>query len=410
MRHDYKLRILNADGEERRLHINSQTIFEDGEYAGSLVIAQDTTEQDELKQRLERDKDFIDQLIESANAMIGVVDEQGKLIVFNRRFEEVTGFSKAEALGSDPLSLYVPKESHELILRKMRDQTAILHSEVPIVSKGGDPLVITWSAARVKLPSGKDGVVFVGRDVTEQRRMQEELTQSQKLASIGELVSGVAHELNNPLTVVMGYSQMLSAEQNFSPRHAEMAQKVFDAATRSKKIVENLLAFARKRKLEKHEVNLNELMESTLALREHNFMVNNVKIIRNYDLAILATYGDGHQLQQVFLNLINNAFDAMSGSNNGGTLEVKTYRSNGRAILEIIDDGPGVPESAQEKVFDPFFTTKEVGKGTGLGMSLSYGIMREHGGRIYLDKTYRDGARFVVEIPLTETPTILSAN
>lgn len=412
-RRDFKLRIRNADDEERRLQISAQTILENGEYVGSLVIAQDTTEQDNLKARLERDKNFIDRLIESANAMIGVVDEHWRFIIFNQRFEEVTGFTKDEALGKTAFELYVPEESRELVIEKVKevlDGSPAQHTEIPIVSKNGDPLIVTWSGARVNLPSGEKGIAIVGQDVTEHRRMQEELAQSKKLASIGELVSGVAHELNNPLTVVMGYSQMLSADRDISARHADMAQKVFDGALRSKKIVENLLAFARNKKLEKHEINLNELIEEMLKLREHSFAVNNIKIVRNYDPAIPTTCGDGHQLQQVFLNLINNAFDSMYGANRGGTLSVKTYQNNGSVVMEIVDNGPGVPESIQEKIFDPFFTTKEVGKGTGLGMSLSYGIMREHGGRIYLDKAYRRGARFVVEIPLTETPTTSADN
>jgi two-component system NtrC family sensor kinase len=408
-RRDYNLRIRNAQDEERLLHIRARTLHENGEFAGSIIIGQDITEQEELKKQLERDKNFIDQLIESANAMIGVVDEQGKFIVFNRRFEEVTGFTKEEAIGQNPLSLYVPEESQKVVLDKVRDGSPVNHIEIPILSKNGESLVVTWSGARVKLPSGEEGIVIVGQDVTAQRRIQEELAQSKKIASLGELVSGVAHELNNPLTVVMGYSQILSAERDLSGNHGEMAQKVFDAATRSKKIVDNLLAFARKKKPEKRMVNVNDLMENTLLLREHNFTVHNIRVTRNYAEDIPAIQGDETQLQQVFLNLINNAYDALHGTN-GGTFEVRTYARSGNVIVEVTDNGRGVPESLREKIFDPFFTTKEVGKGTGLGMSLSYGIMKEHGGKIYLDSTYDHGARFVIEIPLVQSPSLSSSN
>ena len=409
-RHSYNLRIRDAEGEEKLLRINSRTLREDSEFAGALIIAQDITERHRLEKQHERDKEFIDQMIESANAMIGVTDERGRFIVFNRRFEEVTGFTKEEALGKTAFELYLSEESHELVLEKVRQGSPIHQIEIPIVSKRGDPLVVTWSGARMKLPSGKDGIVVVGQDVTEQKRMQEELVQSKKLAGIGELVSGVAHELNNPLTVVLGYSQMLSSDREISGKHAEIAQRISDAAARSKRIVENLLAFSRKQKLEKHEININELIESTLTLREHNFAVNNVQIVRHYDDSVPTTYGDGHQLQQVLLNLINNAFDAMHETNRGGMLEVRTYRNNGKVVLEVIDDGPGVPESAREKIFDPFFTTKEVGKGTGLGMSLSYGIMKEHGGTIYLDKAHNGGSKFVIELPISESPATSDSN
>jgi len=409
-RADYKVRIRDAGGDIKVLRINSTSIIEDGGFAGAMVIARDITENERLQEQLAMDKKFIDQLIENANAMIGVVNEEGKFIVFNKRFEEVTGFTKNEAIGEKPFELYVPEESRQIVIKKLREVESVHDIEIPIVSKDGRPLVATWSGAKVKLPSGKDGIVVVGQDVTEQKRMREELAQSKKLASVGKLVSGVAHELNNPLTVVMGYSQIMSTEQELGAKHREMAQKVFDAAARSKRIVENLLAFARKKKLEKHEININELIEGMLSLREHNLNINNISIVRDYNESLPTTHGDGHQLQQVFLNLINNAYDAMHVASGGGTLEVKTYKSNGNAILEFVDDGPGVPESLQEKIFDPFFTTKEVGKGTGLGMSVSYGIMKEHGGRIYLDKAYRNGAKFVIELPLIKSPVFVASD
>ncbi|MBI4830907.1 MAG: PAS domain S-box protein [Candidatus Lindowbacteria bacterium] len=378
-----------------------------GGVIGISCFAKDITERRRLEHRLKADKQFIDQLIENANTLIGAANEKGKLVIFNRQFEEATGFRKAEVLGKDPYDLLVPEEFRKSMrerLGKVRESGPLLDFEVPILTKQGKVLTVVWNVAAIDLPSGNAATVLVGQDVTEQKRMHEELVQSKKLASIGELVSGVAHELNNPLTVVMGYSQLLTAERRIAEKHQAMAQKILDAATRSKRIVENLLAFARKKKLEKHEVNVNEVLENTLSLREHNFTVNNVKVVRKYDEKMPPTYADGGQLQQVFLNLINNAFDAMYEAHQGGTLEVRTYRREKELNIEIIDDGPGIPEAIQEKIFDPFFTTKEVGKGTGLGMSLSYGIVKEHGGRIYFDKTYCGGAKFVIALPLTPTP------
>ncbi len=379
-----------------------------GEVVGISCFAKDITERRRLEKQLEMDKEFIDRLIENANALIAVINEEEKIAVFNRRFEEVTGFKKEEVLGKHPIDMFVPAEYREMAYAAMngvKEHAPVVETEIPIISKEGKVLTATWSASAVSLMAGHAAIVLVGQDVTEQKRMHEELLQSKKLASIGELVSGVAHELNNPLTVVMGYSQLLTAEQKLSDKHREMARNILDAATRSKRIVENLLAFARKKKMQKHEVNINEILENTLSLREHNLMVNNVKIVRKYDEKLPTAYADGHQLQQVFLNLINNAFDAMYEANQGGTLEVKTYKRNEDIVVEVADDGPGIPESAQDKIFDPFFTTKEVGKGTGLGMSLTYGILKEHGGRIYLDRTYRKGAKFIIELPLTHAPT-----
>lgn len=378
-----------------------------GAVIGISCFAKDITERRNFETQLERDKLFIDQLIENANALIAAANERGKIVIFNRRFEDVSGYAKEEAIGRNPLRLLVPKEHRKRLSEKfgaIREGKPILEIEIPFIAKDGRRLTVTWNAAAVNLPSGNAAIVVVGQDVTNQKRMQEELVQSKKLASIGELVSGVAHELNNPLTVIMGYSQLLISQQVLEDKHRDMAQKVMDAACRSKRIVENLLAFARKKKLEKREVDINRILESTLSLREHNLAVNNVAIIRNYDAHLPPILADGDQLQQVFLNLINNAFDAMFEAHRGGNLEVRTSKKDGWIMVEVADDGPGVPEAVQDKIFDPFFTTKEVGKGTGLGMSLSYGIVNEHGGRIYLDRTYHTGAKFVMEFPADRPP------
>lgn len=378
-----------------------------GAVVGVSCFAKDVTARRHLENELKREKQFIDRLIEHANALIGAANEKGKLVIFNRCFEEVSGFSKQEALGKDPLELLVPEEYREAASQQIKNVTEerpVHDIEAPIRTKDGRLLTVNWSAATAGLASGNSMIIVVGQDVTEQKRMHEELVQSKKLASVGELVSGVAHELNNPLTAVMGYSQLLSTEKALSEKHRQMAQKIFESATRSKRIVENLLAFARKKKPEKHEVALNEVLEKTLALREHHLLVHNMRIVRDYGEGLPPIYADGHQLQQVFLNVINNAYDAMYEAHGGGTLVVRTYKRRNRVAIEFLDDGPGVPASIQEKIFDPFFTTKEVGKGTGLGMSLSYGIVREHGGRIYLDQSYQTGAKFVIELPLRATP------
>jgi two-component system NtrC family sensor kinase len=374
-----------------------------GKVIGISCFAKDITERRNFEKQLERDKLFIDQLIENASVLIAAANEKGNIVIFNRRFEEVSGYTKEEAIGKNPLELLVPPENRARIGKLMgtiQTNKPPLEVESPIRAKDGRLLTVTWNAAAMHLPSGHDGIVVVGQDITEQKRMQEELMQSKKLASIGELVSGVAHELNNPLTIIMGYSQLLVSERALWEKHREMAQKVLDAAGRSKRIVENLLAFARKKTLQKQELDINQILDKTLMLRENNLSVNNVVVVRRFEDNLPLVYADAHQLQQVFLNLINNAFDAMLEANGGGTLEVRTLRRDGSIAIEIIDDGPGVPEPIQEKIFDPFFTTKEVGKGTGLGMSLSYGIVKEHGGKIYLDRTFKTGAKFVVEFPV----------
>jgi signal transduction histidine kinase/ActR/RegA family two-component response regulator len=227
------------------------------------------------------------------------------------------------------------------------------------------------------------------------------LIQSEKLSAIGQLISGVAHELNNPLAAVIGFSQLsLGTEAN--PKTISYLKKICSEADRCAKIVNNLLTFSRKSKAEKQPVGINGIIERTLDLMSYQFQVNNVKIIKDLDAELPKTLGDFHQLQQVFLNIVNNAFQAMQEKSKEGSLTVRTKRIKDMILIEFTDTGPGIPKENLIKIFDPFFTTKEIGKGTGLGLSVSYGIIKEHGGSIYALSEPGKGATFVIELPIVE--------
>jgi two-component system, NtrC family, sensor kinase len=247
-----------------------------------------------------------------------------------------------------------------------------------------------------------NGSIHVAKDISNEKLLQQQLIQSEKLSAIGELISGIAHELNNPLTGVMGYSQLLQLREDLDQRAKENLFKINNLALRCQKIVQNLLSFARKQKPERTLCDINDVLEKTVDLRSYELQVNNIEISRELDRDLPRTIADAHQLQQVFLNVVTNAEQAMLEAHGKGRLTIRTSADlqNSRIVVKMIDDGPGIPESHLTRIFDPFFTTKEVGKGTGLGLSLSYGIIKEHGGNIYARSHLGKGSMFVIELPL----------
>jgi two-component system NtrC family sensor kinase len=231
------------------------------------------------------------------------------------------------------------------------------------------------------------------------RRTQEQLVQSEKMVALGQLISGVAHELNNPLTAILGYSQLLGGTPDVMPQVADFSTKIIKQAHRTQRIVQNLLSFARQHKPERRPVQLNDVLEDTLLLRDYDWRRNNITIHREFDERLPLTTGDGHQLQQVFLNILNNAFDAVKNREGAREIWIRTSIRDLRLAVEIEDNGPGVREP--RRVFDPFYTTKGIGEGTGLGLSICYGIVKEHGGEISAHNATPRGACFTVILPIS---------
>jgi PAS domain S-box-containing protein len=228
------------------------------------------------------------------------------------------------------------------------------------------------------------------------RRTQEQLLQSEKMSAIGQLISGVAHEINNPLTAILGYAQLLENE-GLSARALDFVGKLFKQAQRTQRLVQNLLSFARQRKPEKKQVDIRQVLDDTLALRDFDLKLHDIKVSCDVAPDLPAVIADAHQMEQVFLNVINNAADAMLEHTQEGTLSVKSYAQSGHVCIEFRDSGPGIREP--KKVFDPFYTTKGVGKGTGLGLSICYGIVKEHGGDIVALNSPEGGALFRILLP-----------
>jgi signal transduction histidine kinase/CheY-like chemotaxis protein len=262
--------------------------------------------------------------------------------------------------------------------------------------------------ASVSEASGQVRIEALLRDVSDRKKLEDQsrdlyhqLLQAEKMAALGTTISGVAHELNNPLATILTWSERLSARDlDASTRRG--IETILREAERAARIVRNLLTFARKRHTTRAMVDINQVVRDTLALRAYEQRVTNISVIDALASGIPSVFADPHQIQQVLLNLVINAEQAMLTANGRGTLMVRTWQNpdHESIVLEVNDDGPGVPEDVRTKIFDPFFTTKEVGKGTGLGLTVAYAIVEEHGGRMWLVSEPGAGASFYVELPV----------
>jgi len=251
-------------------------------------------------------------------------------------------------------------------------------------------------------PGHVNSIVVVMTDITDAAMLQAKLMHTEKMAAVGQLVSGVAHEVNNPLTAVLGFTDLLMESPDVPDHAKEDLKVILQEAQRTKQIVQNLLSFARQMPPQRDSVQLNTIVRRTLALRSYDFANHGIEVIERYNERTPEIIGDAHQLQQVFLNILNNAYDAVHETGRPGRIEIATAESRGCAEVIFRDNGHGI--AYPDRIFDPFFTTKDVGKGTGLGLSICYGIVREHGGEILCaNNPEGQGATFTVRLPIADT-------
>jgi two-component system NtrC family sensor kinase len=250
-------------------------------------------------------------------------------------------------------------------------------------------------------------VVVVMTDITDAALLQAKLAHAEKMATIGRLVSGVAHEVNNPLAAILGFTDLLLENPEMPIAAREDLQIILQETQRTKEIVQDLLSFARQRPTQKEPVNVNGVLRQTIKLRSYDFSSHGVEVSEDFEANLSPTLGDAQQLQQVFLNILNNAYDAIQESGNHGRIRIRTRRAEDDIEVAFMDNGTGVVDP--ERIFDPFFTTKQAGKGTGLGLSICYGIVRAHGGEILCwNNEGESGSTFVVRLPAA-TETSLAA-
>ncbi len=402
----YETRIINhRTNEERDVAVSSGPFRVNGELIGTVATLRDVTEPKRAQETLARSEARYRHLVESASDAIVTLDANGRFTTVNHAAENISGYKREELVGQW-FAPMLPDDDLPKALghfqQALAGETGLFDSQ--FYRKDGEvrTISITYST-----PQKDEEVLCLIRDVTDQKMLQEQLIQSEKMSAIGQLVSGVAHELNNPLAGISAFAQLLLAEKRFPPDQRTAAETIYSEARRASRIVQNLLTFARQHKAEKVPTAINQVLDDTLELRGYELRVRGIDVRREYDESIPDTMADAHQLQQVFLNLITNAEQAMEQRDgHHHRLTVSTRRNADAIRIEVEDTGAGIPANLIERIFNPFFTTKPTGSGTGLGLSISLGIVREHEGKIWAENAAQSagggGARFVVEIPITE--------
>jgi two-component system NtrC family sensor kinase len=366
----------------------------------------DITEHKAAEEALRESREQLRKMFESVTDGISVVDLNGAITEANQRMVEIHGFnSKEELVGKKAFELVSPRD-HERIAANMREaikRGKVGSMEYTLLKANGTEFPGELSSSVIKNALGDPaGHITIVRDITERKVMQEQLMLTDRLASIGELASGIAHELNNPLTSIIGFSQLLM-ERDIADDLKEDLKLVHSEAQRAAGIVKNLLTFARKHAPVKQLTQINSIIEDVLRLRAYEQKVNNIEVIKHFDSALPEIMVDHFLIRQVFLNLIINAEYFMTEAHKKGALNITTKTANNTVMISFADDGPGISREDLGRIFSPFFTTKEVGKGTGLGLSICHGIVAEHGGNIHARSQVGKGATFVVELPINSS-------
>lgn len=392
------------------------------ELGGLLVCVEDGSIVQRADSRWRQTTAELKSVLDSVETGIILLDFSGRVRFSNDRFAQLFGLQPRKLANLEGFP-----ELEALVAGRFRSPESFASPWKSFVAGAGvpahDELEMTRPTRRVlerfsrSVMDGEGravGWLELYRDVTGDRQIQSKLLQTEKMAALGQLVSGIAHELNNPLTTIMGYAQLLLGHGLLPPQFSE-ASKVFQEAERARRIVKNLLYVARENKPERTRVNLNEIVERTLALRSYELKVENIVVECELARDLPETVGDPYQLQQVVLNLLVNAEQSLLQGRGQGRVWIRTQRTPaGKILLEVSDDGPGIPPEIASRIFDPFFTTKPSGVGTGLGLSIVYGIVQQHDGEVTFESQRGAGAKFLVELPViplpeTERPRALAA-
>jgi PAS domain S-box-containing protein len=349
---------------------------------------------------LQRERDFSSKIISNTQSLILVVDTAGLVSYANRRWYDA-GFEQRELLGRPLLEMAAPgyvRPLADALNATLRGQQ-VDNLEMQVLRGQGGAGQFSVNLSPMRDDQGQiTSIVVVMTDITDSAVLRDKLVHAEKMAAVGQLVSGVAHEVNNPLTAILGFADLMME----NPALPESARKdlrvILQEAQRTKQIVQNLLSFARQMPPQRNAVQLNVILRRTIQLRSYDFNSHGVEVVEHLDEGLPDIIGDAHQLQQVFLNILNNAYDAVHAVGRAARIEITTTRAGDAVEVSFRDNGHGI--SHPDRIFDPFFTTKEVGKGTGLGLSICYGIVQEHSGEILAHNNPEGhGATFIVRLP-----------
>jgi PAS domain S-box-containing protein len=349
---------------------------------------------------LQRERDFSGKILSNTQSLILVSDTAGLISYANRRWYEA-GFEQRELLGRPLLELAAPGYIHPLAdaLQTILRGGQVDNLELQILRGNGQAGQFSVNLSPMRDEQNNiNSIVVVMTDITDSAELRGKLVHAEKMAAVGQLVSGVAHEVNNPLTAILGFADLLLENPDLPATAVKDLRVILQEAQRTKQIVQNLLSFARQMPPQRNPVQLNLILRRTIQLRSYDFNSHGVDIVEHLDEGLPDVIGDAHQLQQVFLNIMNNAYDAVHEVGRHARIEIMTAKVGDAVEVSFCDNGYGI--SHPDRIFDPFFTTKEVGKGTGLGLSICYGIVKEHGGEILChNNADGQGATFIVRFP-----------
>ena len=401
-------------GHKQRQCLQATPIFDGKEIEAVTVLDIDLVHLHNLETELTRSNAFLRNLIMSSVDGIIASDMKGRILIFNEAASRISGYTIDEALTELNIRKIYPGDGAREVMRNLRSDAfggkgKLRFYPIDCLRKDGSTVAIRLSAAIIYEGDKEIATAGFFYDRSEKRELEQklqktqlQLLQAEKMASLGKLAAGVAHQLNNPLGGITLYAQLMMEEYPLEDGAREDLKRIIDDAERCRNTVRELLEFARQTRQEIRLNDLNRAISQTLFLLENQSLFHNIEIIKSLEPDLPKVPSDVQQLNHVFMNLILNAAEAMEGT---GQLRIETLASEdgSRVLIRISDTGPGIPEDALPHIFEPFFTTKEQGKGTGLGLSLAYGIIENHNGRIWAESEKGRGTVFTIELPTEQS-------
>jgi two-component system NtrC family sensor kinase len=400
--HNHEEILRRKDGSPVHVFMNCYAVRD----AGGNVLQQrglmlDITSWRQSQTELQKERDFSGKILSHTQSLILVTDTTGVISYANRRWGGL-GFQQAQIVGHDFADFCAPPRRDALrqALASVSRGQQVDNFDLPLIRGDGASGQFSVNLSPINSEDGKvSNIVVVMTDVTDSAMLRSKLVHAEKMAAVGQLVSGVAHEVNNPLTAILGFTDLLMENPELPESARRDLRVILQEAQRTKQIVQNLLSFARQMPPRRQPIQLNSILQRTVQLRSYDFISHGIQVVERLDESLPEIVGDSHQLQQVFLNIINNAYDAVRECGHPARIEIMSARTSGYVEVSFRDNGTGIADP--DRIFDPFFTTKDVGKGTGLGLSICYGIVREHGGEILCHNNLdSEGATFTVRLPV----------